>query len=407
MKRKTARLTLWIITILGVVGFCLALESYREFGRSMMGEKTWCSFGELSSCQKAFESDYSVMFGRPISLYGAVAYFLVAAIAGLGLFNGGPYLLASLFHLALMSVALIGATGYFAWALFFQVKTLCVLCLSDYAVNLSIAALTFRACWKVRPPFQSLVRWDFRSMFGSRKGFTQTVVMLVLIGILGGVVIHVEHWYYFFSRDFDKVLSNKIARVDTPWARTFPTVGPEDAPIQVISFGDYECPFCDVMKITWNEIMNEYPGLIRMTAVLHPLNRDCNFLAVDNTSHAFACRAAYLALEVLEKKGDKAFWSIHDELYRNGQNLSNELLTEMGTRYGLTPEELEAVWAKSTARDGLKKHLQIADVLAFPGLPNNVVNGIQVQGYVEKWALMKMLKAEIDRKGLKLRDFKR
>ncbi len=407
MKRKIARRYLWIIAILGVAGFCLAIESYREFGRSMMGEKTWCAFGELSSCQKAFESDYSVLFGRPISLYGALAYFLVAAIAALGLFNGGPYLLSSLFHLALMSVALLGATGYFAWALFFQVKTLCVLCLSDYAVNLSIAAFTFRACWKLRPPFLSLLRWDLRSIFGTRKGFVQTVVMLVLIGILGAVVIRFEHWYYLFSREFDKVLSNQVERVDTPWIKAFPTAGPENAPIQVVSFGDYECPFCDVMKSTWNEIINNHPGMIRMTAVVHPLNRDCNFLAIDNTSHPYACRAAYLAMEVLEKKGDKAFWSIHDELYKYGQFLSNELLTELGTRYGLTPEELEVVWAKSKERDGLKKHLQIADVLSFPGLPHTIVNGIQIQGYVEKWALMKMIQAELERKGLKLRDFRR
>ena len=407
MKRKIARRTLWIIFILGVAGFCLAIESYREFGRSMMGESTWCSFGELSSCQKAFESDYSVLFGRPISLYGAVAYFLVAALAALGLFNGGPYLLSSLFHLALISVALLGATGYFAWALFFQVKTLCVLCISDYVVNLLIVAFTSYACWKLRPPFLSLLRWDFRSIFGTRKGFIQAVVMVVLIGILGAVVIRFEHWFYFFSRGFERVLTNEVGRIDTPWVHAFPTIGPEDAPIQVISFGDYECPFCDVMKVSWNEIMNGYPGLIRMTSVVHPLNSDCNHLAIDNTSHAHACRAAYLALEVLAKKGEEAFWSINDELYANGQRLSDELLTEMGTRYGLTPEELEAVWTKSKSREGLKKALQIADVLGFPGLPTNVLNGIQIQGYVEKWALMKMIKAELARKGHKLSDFRR
>lgn len=407
MKRKTARLTLWIITILGVVGFCLAIESYREFGRSMMGEKTWCSFGELSSCQKAFESDYSVMFGRPISLYGAVTYFLVAAIAVLGLFNGGPYLLGSIFHLALMSVALLGATGYFAWALFFQVKTLCVLCLSDYAVNLSIAAVTLRACWKLRPPYRSLLRWDLRSIFGTRKGVIQTITMVVLFGVLAGVVVHFEHWYYLFSRGFDEILTNKVERIDTPWVKAFPTMGSEDAPIQVVSFGDYECPFCDVMKVTWNEIMKDYPGLIRMTAVEHPLNSDCNFMAMSNTGHPFACRATYLALEVQAKKGDEAFWSIHNYLYLNGQNLSDELLTDLGTKFGLSAEELEAVWTKSTSVTGIDKHLRIAMVLDFPGLPHNVINGFQIQGYVEKWALIKMLEAELDRKGLKLRDFRR
>jgi protein-disulfide isomerase len=338
-------------------------------------------------------------------LYGAIAYFLVTAIALLGLLNGGPYLLASLFHLALLSIALLLATGYYAWALFFQLKILCVLCLMDYLVNLSIASVTFWSCWKVKPPMGAILAWDLRSCLGTRKGILQTTLMLILLVTLGLMVIRLEHWYYLFARDFHLVIEGKVSRIDTPWVQTFPTMGAEDAPIQVVSFGDYQCPYCGLMKMNWNEIMATYPRLIRMTAVEHPLNSDCNALAANNTTHALGCRAAYLALEVLDKKGEVPFWMIHDDLYRYGEELTPEMLTDMGKNYGLTQEEMDQVWQKSTSRNGLDKHLRIAQVLNFPGLPTSLLNGMQIQGYVKNWALLKMIEAELARKGLALKDY--
>ncbi|NUN97962.1 MAG: vitamin K epoxide reductase family protein [Candidatus Omnitrophica bacterium] len=129
MKRKIGRRALWVAAALGLLGLVLAVESYRQFHSALAGEGTWCSFGEISSCEKAFQSEYSTLFGRPIALYGGVAYFLVAAIALVGLLNGGPYVLASLFHLALLSIPLLIATLYFGWALSSRSRP-CVSCVS-------------------------------------------------------------------------------------------------------------------------------------------------------------------------------------------------------------------------------------------------------------------------------------
>lgn len=406
MKRRLARRSLGVIAILGILGFCLSVESYREFGKAMMGEGTWCSFGEMSSCEKAFESDYSVLFGRPISVYGAVAYFLAAAMAIVGLINGGPYLLASLFHLALFSIPLLLATLYFAWALFFVVQTICVLCVGDYLVNLGIIGTTWWACWRLKPPFSSLFNWDVKSLFGTRKGQIQTSLMVILLVILGAMVIRFEHWYYMHMRGFHLILENKVTRIDTPWTQAFPSQGSIDAPIQVVSFGDYECPFCDMMKESWNRLMEKYPALIRMTAIEYPLNSDCNPAAANNTNHPMACRATALALYVLHTHGDEAFWNIHGEIYKNGQKLTPELLHDLGKQAGLSDEELLTIEQEPAHPKGLENHLRIAQVLDFPGLPMTILNGIRIQGYVEEWALMKIIKAELAKKDLSPGDFR-
>jgi uncharacterized membrane protein/protein-disulfide isomerase len=407
MKRKLARRTLWIIAILGILGFGLSIESYREFYRSVKGQGTWCSFSELSSCEKAFQSQYSVLFGRPISIYGAVAYFLVAAMALLGLANGGPYALASLFHLGLIAFPLLAATGYFSWALFTQVKTICILCVTDYLINLSIIILSWRACWKLRLPYRPLVAWDFRELFGTLKNIARTVLMVALLVVLGFLIIRVEHWYYLHTHKFDLVLENKVNRIDTPWVRSFPTTGPADAPIQVVIFGDYECPYCRMMKVVWAHIQKEYPDLVRMTAIAHPMNTDCNPMSLNNTSHPFACKAADLAIAVYTKKGNDTFWKIHNDLYRLGHDMSDESLKELGKLAGLSDEDLDEVWRKSRTREGLDLYLRIATVVDLPALPGTVINGVVVDGFIEEWALLKIIQAELGRKGLRLKDFRK
>lgn len=407
MKRKIGRRALWVAAALGLLGLVLAVESYRQFHSALAGEGTWCSFGEISSCEKAFQSEYSTLFGRPIALYGGVAYFLVAAIALVGLLNGGPYVLASLFHLALLSIPLLIATLYFGWALFFQVKTLCVLCVTDYLINLAAMVVVWRACWKLRPPYLSLLRWDIRSMFGTAKDAGRTLLMVVLLVILGFMVVRVEHWYYLFKRGFNQVLSGEVERLDTPWATRFPTKGPENAPIQVVMFGDYECPFCGMMKYTWNKVMEEYPDLVRFTSVAHPMNSDCNPMSANNTNHPFACKAAQLAKFVLQKKGPEAFWRISDNLYWAGQGFSEEVLVGFGMQEGLVEDDFHEIWRRSKTQEGLELDFRIAKALGLAGLPGTLLNGIYIQGYVEEWALYKMIDAELERKGLSRKSFRK
>ncbi|MCA9423770.1 MAG: thioredoxin domain-containing protein [Candidatus Omnitrophica bacterium] len=406
-RRRFARRSLWILLVLGLLGFGLSLESYRELRSSQEGKGTWCSFSELSDCEKAFQSPYSQLWGRPISIYGAATYFLVISIAALGLINGGPFILSSLLHLALLGIILFGATGYFGWALFTQVKTLCVLCISDYVVNLSTAIVAWRACWKLDLPYKQLFRWDFRTLFGSTGNTIRTALMVTLFVVFGFVLVHQERQWYLYKRGIKDIMNDQVQRIQTPWAQAFPTKGPEDAPIQVVMFGDHQCPYCMAMKKNWNDIMEEYPGLIRMTAVLSPSNTDCNPAAIDNKHHLFSCPAAHLAQVVYQKKGNEAFWKLQDELYANGLVLDEDLLTYLAKKeFGLSDETILDTWKKARTPEGLERHFQAANLVGVSYLPYMIIDGIKTSGYLEKWALIELLKSELEKKGLKLSDFK-
>lgn len=407
-RRRLARTHLWILLILGVVGLGLSVESYRGLRSSQSGAESWCSFGELSNCDKAYHSEYSHLFGRPISLYGAAAYFLIVAIAGLGLANGGPHLLASLFHLGLISFALLGATAYFAWALVFQVKTLCVMCVADYLVNITIAITSWRGCLKLTPPYRRLLRWDLDTLFGNPGNSFRTLLAVALFVVFGFVLVHQERQWYLYKRGIKQILSDEVQRVRTPWTAAFPTLGPPDAPVQAVLFGDHQCPYCIAAKKTWTEIMEEYPGLVRLTAVAAPSNKDCNPLAVDNTHHLFSCPAAHLSLAVYKEKGNEAFWELQEDLYSNGLVLDEDFLTYLAKeRYGLSDEVILATWKKSRTPEGLEMHHSIARQVGVGVLPFTILNGVKIGGYVEDWALLVLLESELEKKGLRLSDYRK
>ncbi len=407
-NRHFARRNLWILLVFGFLGFGLSLESYRELRNSERGEETWCSFNELSSCEKAFQSEYSYLWGRPISLYGAATYFLVLSIAALGLVNGGPFLLTSFFHLGLMGFVLLGATAYFSWALIFQVKTLCVLCISDYLVNLLTTIFAWRACWKLDLPYRSLLRWDLRTLVGSRANLARTALMVALFVVFGFVLVHQEKQWYLYQRGIKTIMNEEVQRIATPWAKAFPTKGPEDAPIQVVLFGDHQCPYCIRAKMIWNKVMQEYPGMIRMTAVLAPSNTDCNPMAIDNLHHLFSCPAAHLSRVVYQEKGNDAFWRLQDDLYINGLNLNEEVLTFLAKEeYHLTDEQILDTWKKSRTVEGLERHHQVAGLVGVSNLPFMIIDGVKISGIVEDWALLKLLESELEKKGLRLSDFEK
>ena len=405
MKRRFVRRSLWILAALGTLGFGLSLESYHELMVSQSGEGTWCDLGEISSCEKAFQSEYSRLWGHPISLYGAATYFLVGAIAFLGLANGGPFLLASVFHIGLLGFVLLGATAYFAWALAFQVKTLCILCLGDYLTSLLIVAVSWRACFSLGLPYKALFRWDLRSLAGNPKNAFRTCLMIVLFVVLGFLVVHQERRIYLHQRGLNKAIEGLLPRFPTPWAKEFPTTGPDDAPIRVVLFGDYECPFCSQTKRIWNEIMDQYPGLARMTAVHTPTNSDCCPSALDNTSHPYACQMAYLALEILKRKGAQAFWEVHDDLYSLGPSIDQMTILKIGRYHGLSDVDLDRVLSESKSPIGLNLQNQIAATVGVGVLPFTLLDGFKISGYNDKWALLRVIEAELERQGLRLENF--
>jgi protein-disulfide isomerase len=154
-------------------------------------------------------------------------------------------------------------------------------------------------------------------------------------------------------------------------AQNDPTWGDKKAPIQIVEFADFECPYCRENFTTVREIMLKYPDKIYFVFRDFPLTE----------VHPHAEIAAESAHCVNEQG---KFWAYHDKLFTNQENLDTASLKnyarEVGadlTKYSqcLASGKYKAIIA-SDYENGLK--LQVA------GTPTFFVNGFKVSGIIPR-----------------------
>lgn len=91
----------------------------------------------------------------------------------------------------------------------------------------------------------------------------------------------------------------------------FPSLGPDDAPITIVEFSDYQCPFCWRWHVqVYDALMEAYPDQIRFVYRNYPLSFHQN---------------AYPAAEAALCAGDQnAYWEYHNLLFDNQEPLNNQ-----------------------------------------------------------------------------------
>ncbi|MFH1366953.1 MAG: thioredoxin domain-containing protein [Patescibacteria group bacterium] len=117
--------------------------------------------------------------------------------------------------------------------------------------------------------------------------------------------------------------SRKTKTYDFPEvSRQSPTLGDKKAKIQIIEFGDFECPFCAELAVSFNKLKEEYKEDIRIVWKDFPIY----------SIHAQAMTAAEVA-RCSQKQGK--FWEMHDKIFENQRNLSSDLYVVLAEEIGL------------------------------------------------------------------------
>ena len=143
--------------------------------------------------------------------------------------------------------------------------------------------------------------------------------------------------------------------------------GPEDAPITLVEYGDFECEFCGRAELGVRALLERFGDDLRLVWR--------HFPSVQQHPHA------QLAAEAAEAAGAQgAFWAMHDELITHQGALTHAHLTRYAEMLVLDiarfQEELRLhVHAGHVAEDGESAHASHA-----PGTPTFFVNGRRHDG---------------------------
>lgn len=177
-----------------------------------------------------------------------------------------------------------------------------------------------------------------------------------------------------------------------------PVWGPPDAPVTVVLFTDFECPFCGRMHETFTQLKKDFDGMLRIVFVNLPLK-----------FHNLAVPAAKAALAAGRQE---KFWEMHDRLF------ADQVEWKKGTNFdmyldGLAQElKIDVVKFKKDMEDPrtmeiIHRDLAFADTVGVRGTPGIFINGRYASGAFPLETFQKTIREELERarplmeKGLK------
>ena len=159
---------------------------------------------------------------------------------------------------------------------------------------------------------------------------------------------------------------SKLVRYDIP-VDSSPSKGPEDAPIVLVEFSDYQCPFCKRWhEEVYDNLLAAYPGKIKIVYRNLPLT----------SIHPEAFPAAEAALCA----GDQhAYWQFHDRLF-NGNTLGRKVYLQYAEELDLDMVSFESCITNRKYKDVVQEDSDSAAALGIRSTPTFFINGIAVVG---------------------------
>jgi protein-disulfide isomerase len=145
-----------------------------------------------------------------------------------------------------------------------------------------------------------------------------------------------------------------------------PSKGPVDAPVTLVVFSDFECPYCAKLVPTLHEIAEAYPKEVRIVFKNMPL-----------PMHP---RAALAAEAALAAAAQDRFWEFHDALFAEQNALERPSLIERADNLDLNLRVFERALDDGGTKAAVDEDRALAEELGVRGTPTTFINGKRVAG---------------------------
>ena len=164
-----------------------------------------------------------------------------------------------------------------------------------------------------------------------------------------------------------------------------PMIGDKNAPVTIVEFSDYECPFCGRFFLqTYPQIKKEYidTGKVKLVFRDFPLG-----------FHQNAQIAAEAAECVRKFGGDTAYFKMHDKIFANQESLSEANLKLWASE--ITGADISACLASGEKTAEVNKDLQEGQSYGVGGTPSFFVDGIMIEGAQPFSAFKQVIDAQL------------
>ena len=390
----TRRTRIWM-AMLACAGLAAAAVSTYVHVR-MLGDPGYASFCDISanvSCTQVYQSRYGSVFGVPVALGGVVWFSAVLLLVYAGAQAPRASAANVAGYLLLWSTVGLAVAMYMAYASFFVLGTVCVLCVVVYVAVVGIFILCGGEEATPARRLPAAVAADLRTLAREPVGLGLLVVFVG--GSFGSV-----SWFAWSppspepvaavepSAPPPAVTADQRSEFERYWEAQ-PRVelalpapaATEDAVVIVVKFNDYQCPACASAHRSYGPIFAKYasshPGGVRQVILDYPLDPACNEQAPRGQHHG-ACAGA-VAVRLAAEIGDDERVEMEEWLYSNQPGLTREAVVEaLGDVAGIEPASYDAAYEDTVL--AVQADIALGNGLPVEATPTYVINGVVIKG---------------------------
>ncbi len=182
---------------------------------------------------------------------------------------------------------------------------------------------------------------------------------------------------FYVSADSKTVIRGDVFNVkDSPFQADLdllktndqPFLGIPGAPVTVVEFSDFQCPYCrQEASVLRTDLMNAFPNDVQLVYVNYPLDR----------LHPFARGAAVMGRCIYDQNND-SFWAYHDWVFAHQSELSADNLRDKALGFALADKQLDMEKLTACAlsgtqpRDEVNQTVAMGDALKIEATPTHI-----------------------------------
>ncbi len=233
------------------------------------------------------------------------------------------------------------------------------------------------------------------------KNFDRMKLLTILV-FATFVLSVINSFGIFFSGEKSIITGNVIKEEDAPAPSLSPPdpsrvkiniegapyKGNKNAPIVMVEYSDYECPFCgkfysETLPLIESQYINT--GKVKFVYKDFPLS-----------FHPNAQKAAEATRCVKEQNGDEGYWAIHDKIFENQQSLSIASLRQWANEIGLNIQQFDSCLQSGKMAAAVQKDSYEGQQDGVQGTPAFFINGEIISGAQPFPAFQQAIESELE-----------
>jgi len=199
------------------------------------------------------------------------------------------------------------------------------------------------------------------------KNRNETWLYYLLVGL--ALAAGLALGYLLWGRQ--TVILQNTSSQDLVWQallKDAPALGTEDAPVVIVEFSDFQCPFCARWhQEVWPQISETYQGNVRLVYRDFPLVQ----------AHPYAQDAAIAARCAGQQE---LYWEFHGLLFEGEMEINDLAFDAFATRLELDQSAFDKCLADPDMLRQVQNDLNLGEMVGIDGTPTFFINGYRIKG---------------------------